>query len=155
MFILIGYFTPARAQYLCDFEYKTFNKQKRKIKKKCNKISIDWINQNRDSLNLPNKLKLSKLKFRSNEKETDKNYRYNKWAEIDSLLCVQRRPDPDYIKKAKKRLLELQLVVFDIRTQFDYSPSPNNKIHSVLNFEFNFQGNLIRAVIRKKKMSPN
>ena len=48
----------------------------------------------------------------------------------------------------------MQLVVFDIRTDFDYIPTANAKIASTLNFEFDIDGNMIRAVIRKKKMSP-
>ena len=153
-FILASVSLSVQSQYLCDGEYKVINKQKKRVKKKCKKIAHEWVSHKKDSLNLPKKLKLSKLKFRSEEKETDKNNRYNRWSEIDSLLCIQQKPTPEYIKKAKKRLLELQLVVYDIRTEFSFNNSSNNQIKSVLNFEFDIEGNLIRAVIRNKKMSP-
>ncbi|PCJ26533.1 MAG: hypothetical protein COA97_05500 [Flavobacteriales bacterium] len=143
-----------KAQYLCDNEHKVINKQRKKLKKKCKKIASSWIINKRDSLNLPEKLKISKLKFRANSKEIDKVQRYNKWREIDSLLCFQAKPSSDYVKKAKDRLLELQLVVYDIRTEFNFINTTNHEIKSVLNFEFDYNGNLIRAVIRKKKMSP-
>ena len=143
-----------KGQYLCDNEYKIINKQKKKVKKQCKKIAKKWITTKRDSLNLPKKLKLSKVKFLAEEKEINKNQRYNKWHEIDSLFCINKKPSPDYITKAKQRLFELQLVVYDIRTEFYFIPSENEKISSVLNFEFDIKGNLIRAVIRRKKSSP-
>lgn len=133
---------------MCDYEYKVINKQKRKIKKKCKKTAANWVVNKRDSLNLPKKLKLSIIKYLAEPKEK------NRWHEIDSLLCIDKKPTPDYIKKAKKNLLELQLVVYDIRTEFNFENTTNSAIKSVLNFEFDINGNLIRAVIREKKMSP-
>jgi hypothetical protein len=150
--LLVCFSFNTYGQYLCDYEYKIINKQKRKVKKKCKAIAKKWLIQKKDSLNLPKKLKLSKTKFLADEKEFHKNSLYNPWFEIDSLFCIKK--DPEYVKKAIKRMLELQLVVYDIRTEFDFDNSSNVKINSVLNFEFDYNGNLIRAVIRKKKMSP-
>ena len=135
----------AKGQYLCDNEYKVINKQKKKIKKKCAKQANDWLLINND-LNIPTSIKLSKLKFLAEEKEK------NRWHEIDSLFCIKK--DSKYIKKAKKRLLELKLVVYDIRIEFNFDSTSNSEISSVLNFEFDIEGNMIRAVIREKKNSP-
>ncbi len=154
LLLLVGFSLTAQGQYLCDFEYKVINKQKKKVKRKCKKLAEAWLIEKRDSLKLPMDLKLSKVKFMAEEKEINKVLRYNRWWEIDSLLCVKKKPDYAYAETAKKRLSEMQLVVFDIRTDFDYIPTPNAKISSTLNFEFDINGNLIRAVIRKKKMSP-
>ena len=152
LIILVSISFLSYGQYLCDYEYKIINKQKNKVKKMCKKTAENWIIQKKDSLHLPQKLKLTKLKFLPEEKEINKEPFYNKWYDIDSLLCIKK--NPEYVKKAIEKMLDLELVVFDIRTEFDFEDAQNKKINSVLNFEFDFNGNLIRAVIRKKKMSP-
>ena len=152
IFFIVLFTISSQAQYLCNNEYKVINKQKRQIKKKCKEIAENWVIQKQDSLNLPPKLKLTKLKFAPQKKEIHKEIHYNKWHEIDSLLCVKK--DPEFIKEAKKRMLSIQLVVYGIHADFNFIPTENEKISSSLNFEFDIEGNLIRAVIRKKKMSP-
>lgn len=151
-FLIIFCVSHVEAQYLCPNEYKIIRKQKKKVKKKVFMKAKEWILDNRNDLNLPRKLKLSKLKFKADEKEIKVIDRYNKWQKIDSLLCVNK--DPENINMAKMLLLEFELVVFDIRAEFNFDDSSNKEIKSVLNFEFDFDGDLIRAVIRKKKMSP-
>jgi hypothetical protein len=154
LFLFFVIASSSKSQYLCDNEYKFINRQKKKVKKKCKRIAKDWIISKRDSLHIPKKIKLSKIKFLAEEKEINKNLRYNKWHEIDSLFCIDKTPSTEYINKAKQRLYELQLVVYDIRGEFDFIPINNEKLSSVLNFEFDIKGNLIRAVIRRKKVSP-
>ncbi len=149
----IAFFTTnSKAQYLCDNEYRVINKQKRQVKKKCREIAKNWVNKNRDSLNIPKKIKLTKLKFKPKKQEIHKEIHYNKWYEIDSLLCVKK--NQEYINEAKKRMVSSKLVVYDIHADFNFIPSENDQIQSSLNFEFDIEGNLIRAIIRKKKISP-
>lgn len=134
------------AQNLCEKEYRIINKQKRKLKQKTKKIAQEWLAIHKDSLNLPDNLKLSRLKFLHEEKEEQK------WHSIDSLFCV--KGGDAYIEKGKQLLIEKKLVVYDIRTSFDFANSSNPLIKSVLNFEYDFNGNLIRAIVRQKEMSP-
>ena len=150
--LIVLFHINVQSQYLCENEHKVIHKQKRKVKKKCKKIVYAWVIQHKDSLNLPKKLTFSRLKFKPEDKETHKETNYNMWYQIDSLLCITK--DIEYIKEAKKKLLELQLVVFDIRSEFSFGDAENLEIKSVINFEFDIEGNLIRAVIRKKKNSP-
>lgn len=145
LFLFFVIASSSKSQYLCDNEYKFINRQKKKIRKKCAKQVNDWLLIN-DDLNIPKIINLSRLKFLTKEKEK------NKWLEIDSLFCIKK--DAKYIKKAKRRLLELKLVVYDIRIEFNYVSSSNSEIVSVLNFEFDIEGNMIRAAIRRKKGSP-
>ncbi len=152
LFFILFFTIGIQAQYLCDNEYRVINKQKRKIKKKCKKIAKDWLTQKRDSLNLPPKLNLSKLKFRPEKKEIHKEPHYNKWYKIDSLLCVKK--DPKYINEAKKRMLSQELIVYTIEADFNSIPTENEMILSLISFKFDIEGNLIRVGIRKKKMSP-
>ncbi len=136
----------AIGQYTCDYEYKVMNKQKKKVKKKTKKIALKWLNEHMASLNLPTDLKPSKLKYKTEKKEAIK------WDQIDALLCKKKKEVDT--EAAFKIIEELRLVVYDISIEFDYANTVNDRIKSVLNFEFDINGNLIRAVIRKKKMSP-
>ena len=144
LFIIL---TPClNAQYLCKNEYRVINKQKRAIKKKAQLIAKEWLSKNSDSLNIPIDFKLSKLKFKAEE--------IDRWREIDSLICVTVKRNPELIKRAKIRMVELELVVYDIRGSFNFADTKNPTIQSVLYFEYDFNGDLIRAIIRQKEMSP-
>lgn len=147
LLILLSFFTSNNyAQYSCKKEYRVINKQKKIIKKKSTAIAKEWLKLNATIKNLPSNLKLSKIKFLAETKEEPK------WFSIDSLVCLETTPTD--IEKAKELLIKRNLVVYDIRTTFTYENNANPLIKSVLNFEFNFNGDLIRAVIRQKEMSP-
>jgi hypothetical protein len=143
--ILIG-IQPISAQYSCKKEYRVMNKQKKKVKKQTKIQADQWLVKHADSLHLPSDLKLSKLKFLAETKEE------KLWISVDSLICLKSTPET--IDAAKKLMLDRNLVVFDIRATFSYTNSDNPLIKSVLNFEYDFNGKLIRAVIRKKEKSP-
>jgi len=151
LFLFVGVIFTSQGQYLCENEYKIINKQKKVIQNKTQKTAKDWIFKYQDSLNLPPNIKLSKLKFLASEKEIHKNNKYNKWYTIDSLFCVET--DPKLIEKAKKKLVELNLVVYKTSATFSFDDTKKSPVKSLLYFEFNFKGELIRAVIRKKEMS--
>ena len=72
------------------------------------------------------KIKTHKIKVCTKKKEIHKEIHYNKWYEIDSLLCVKK--DPEFIKEAKKRMLSIQLVVYGIHADFNFIPTENEKI---------------------------
>ena len=142
IFFSIGY--CAKAQYLCDNEYKVINKQKKTIQKKAKNITNVWILSNGDELNIPDNIKLTSLKYLTKEDEN--------WEIIDSLLCVGK--SKELIEKAKKRLQKQVYKVYDIRGYFNFPDSPNPQIRSILYFDFDINGDLIRVVIREKEFSP-
>lgn len=144
VFLLFFYFL-AKGQYLCNNEYKVINKQRKIIRKKSEAIAKQWFLNNVDSLNLPKDIKFSKIKFLAEE---DKQ-----WYEIDSLLCIKK--DNELADKAIKKLTELQLPVYDIRSYFNFENTSNPEIKSILYFQFDINGELIKTVIREKETSPN
>ena len=146
LFLFIFATTYINGQFLCDNEYRIINKQKRVIKKKAKLIANEWLIKNSDSLNIPKDIKLSKLKFKAEE--------IKRWEEIDSLLCVSKKKNIELINRAKIRMVELELVVYDMRGSFNFADTKNPTIQSVLYFEYDFKGDLIRAIIRQKEMSP-
>jgi len=101
LLVLIPFGISTYGQYLCDNEYRVINKQKKIIRKKAKKIANVWILTNADSLNIPEDIKLSKLKFLPKK--------IDKWYSIDSLLCV---------KKNKELIEKAQLVSAKLRKKF-------------------------------------
>lgn len=139
-------FSSTQAQYVCDYEYKVTNKQRRKLKRKCKKVAITWYKNHRDSLKISSDLTFSKLKYQADEDE------YEKWAIVDTLLCNNERKNN--IELAKQKMKELGLAVFDIRAYFHHPEELNPKIRSILYFQFDIHGKMLRAIVRRKEMSP-
>lgn len=144
--LCFGYST--KAQFLCDYEYSVINKQKNVVKKKALANANLWLLDNADELNLPLKLKLSKIQIKTNEGQDE----VKKWDSIDSLLCLNK--GSEVIDQAMNKMYKMKLAVYDIRTYFNFANTNNPEIRSILYFQFDINGNLLAAIIRKKENSP-
>ncbi|PJB14777.1 MAG: hypothetical protein CO118_06755 [Flavobacteriales bacterium CG_4_9_14_3_um_filter_32_8] len=144
LLISIFFGITTQGQYLCDEELHFIKKQKKIVQKKAKTIANSWILANSDDLNIPNDIKLSQLNFEPKKGEN--------WDSVDSLLCVKK--DKELINKAIQKLQQNQYVVYHIRAYFNFPNTINPEIRSMLYFDFDINGNLIRAVIREKEFSP-
>lgn len=153
LFILLSTFNYSNAQFLCDYEIRMMNKQKRKVRKSCSKISKEWVKKHTDSLNIPNKIKLSKFKFEPKKDEYEKGeyFPFSQWESTDSLLCVNDRKNN--VDKAINNLEKLNLTIYQITTTFTPTNADNPEISSSLFFQYGIKGKLIRVILRKKEMS--
>ena len=148
LFFSIG--NIVNAQFLCDYEYKVINQQKRKLKGKSRAYAKEWITQHRDSLNIPAKVKIGKLKYNP-LKDEYKNQYNDKWHVVDSMLCVNERKE--YVTIAKQTLEKNKITVFEIAVPFIPTNAQNPIIKSSLHFQYDIYGKVLRTVLRIKTMS--
>ena len=149
IFSLLTLFTfSVQSQNLCEYEVKVINKQKKKVKAITESIVKEWYAKNATSLKLPETLHFSKIKFKPNESKTE----LKKWSGIDSILCVKK--SEQQLIKGFSEMRQLKLVIFEISATFNFKNSLTPLIKSLLYFEFDINGDLIRAVIREKESSP-
>ena len=136
------------AQYLCEYEVKIINKQKKQIKPYAESILKEWYSKNAVQLKLPQTLKFSKIEFKPDESKSAQK----KWSSIDSILCIEK--SDRQLLKGFTQLKKLNMVVYDIRATFIFKDAISTAIKSLIYFEFDINGDLIRAVIREKESSP-
>ena len=149
LFSLLTLFTfRVQSQNLCEYEVKVINKQKKKVKAITESIVKEWYTKNAVTLKLPETLHFSKIKFKPNESKTE----LKKWSSIDSILCVKK--SEQQLIKGFSEMRKLKLVIFEISATFNFKNSLTPLIKSLLYFEFDINGDLIRAVIREKESSP-
>lgn len=153
LLILLLFCIQVKSQYLCDYELRVLNKQKKQVRKECVLFAKTWIKNHRDSLNIPKKIKLSPFKFqpRPDEYEKGEYNHINQWEAIDSLLCVNERKT--YVNTAKEKLREQKLTVYEISTSFTPVNAENPEIGSSLYFQYGIDGKNLRIILRIKTLS--
>lgn len=153
LIILLACCFQAKSQYLCDYELRVLNKQKRQVRKDCVSHAKSWIKSHRDSLNIPKKVNLSPFKFqpRPDEYEKGEYNHINQWETIDSLLCVTDRKN--YVNTAKDELKKRDLTVYEISTSYTPTNADNPQIGSSLYFQYGIDGKVLRIILRIKTLS--
>ncbi|MDF1673301.1 MAG: hypothetical protein P1U41_07325 [Vicingaceae bacterium] len=148
--VLITFCSISKGQFFCDYEYKVINKQKQKIKRKCKSYSKAWVKEYRDSLKIPSKINISRLKYSPIEDEY-KNMYNDKWGIIDTLLCNNERKENNV--KAMNELENRKTTVYELIISFTEEEADNPKIKSSLHFQFNIYGKVLRIAYRLKRLS--